>query len=254
MLTSALLHLSVPAGCGLLLVLMLGGVVKGAIGVGLPLVSVPLLSLFLDLPAAIGLLTAPLFASNIGQAVEGGRTAEAVARLWRVMCGIVVGTVAGVQLLVTIDRRLLYEAAGALFILLALIVRVRPRLRLSRDSETRFGALIGVVSGLFGGIAGASSPPLTIYMVGLDLGPDRFVKYTSILFTVASLALMLALDNAGSMSGTDFLVSSAAILPIWLGMVLGRWLRRCISPAAFRDAVLCMLALSGLALLRRGTF
>ena len=234
--------------------LVFGGVVKGAIGVGLPLLSVPMLTQFLDLPVAIGLLTAPLLATNVGQTFEGGETAKAIARLWPVMSGIVVGTVVGVQLLVTIDRRALYVAAGAVFVVLALIVRQRPRLRLSHDSESRFGSLVGVLSGLLGGISGASAPPLTIYVLGLDLSPDSFVKYISILFTVSSVALMLALGNAGSMSGMDFLVSAAATAPIWLGMTLGRWLRGRISPVVFHDAVLCTLALSGLALLRRGVF
>ena len=252
MLTPALLHLSAPACCGLLLVLVFGGAIKGAIGVGLPLLSVPLLTQFLDLPVAMGLLTAPLLATNLGQAVEGGETAKAVQRLWPVMSGIVIGTVIGVQLLVTIDRLVLYRVAGVVFVLMAVVVRLRPQMRLSRAGEYRFGPIVGVLSGLLGGISGAFAPPLTMYVVGLDLSPESFVKYVSILFTVATLALMLALDDAGSMSRVDFLVSVAATAPIWLGMAVGRWLRPRISPSVFRDVVLCVLGLGGLALLRRG--
>jgi uncharacterized protein len=182
MLTAALLHLPIPAWCGLLLVLAFGGAVKGAIGVGLPLLSVPLLTQFLDLPAAMGLLTAPLLATNVGQALEGRETAAALGRLWPVMSGVVIGTVAGVQLLVTIDRHVLYRVAGAVFVVLAVVVRLRPRLQLSRGAEYKFGPLVGVLSGLLGGITGAFAPPLTIYVVGLGLSPDGFVKYISILY------------------------------------------------------------------------
>ena len=252
MLTPALLQLSLPGWCGLLLVLVFGGSVKGSIGIGLPLLSVPLLTQFLDLPVAMGLLAVPLFATNVGQAFEGGGTARAVARLWPIMAGIVLGTLIGVHLLVTVDRHLLYRVVGAVFVLLAVAMRLFPRLRLRRQAETWAGPPIGVLSGLLGGVSGAFGPPLTIYLVGLGLGPDGFVKYTAVLFTVSTLSLMLGLGGAGSLSAVDFLVSCAAIAPIWIGMVLGRWLRGRVRPALFRDAVLGAVVLGGLAMLRRG--
>ena len=50
-----------------------GGIVKGTLGVGLPLVVVPLLSLLLDSSKAIGLLVMPVLVSNALQSIEGGR-------------------------------------------------------------------------------------------------------------------------------------------------------------------------------------
>jgi uncharacterized protein len=252
MLTPALLQLSGMAWCGLLLVLLFGGSVKGSIGIGLPLLSVPLLTQFLDLPVAMGLLTVPLFATNVGQAFEGGGTMRAVLRLWPTMAGIALGAFAGVHLLMTVDRQLLYRVVGAVFVLLAVTMRLLPRLRLPRRSERWAGPPIGALSGLLGGVSGAFGPPLTVYLVGLGLGPDGFVKYTAILFTASTLSLMLALGGSGSLSAFDLLVSCVAMAPIWIGMVLGRWLRRRVPPALFRDAVLCAVALGGLAMLRRG--
>ena len=57
-----------------------GGVVKGTLGVGLPLVVVPLLSLLLDSSQAMGLLVMPVLVSNALQSVEGGRLIFALKR------------------------------------------------------------------------------------------------------------------------------------------------------------------------------
>lgn len=45
--------------------LVLAGAVKGTIGVGMPIVALPLLSAFLEVRAAVALLSLPLILSNI---------------------------------------------------------------------------------------------------------------------------------------------------------------------------------------------
>ncbi len=50
------------------LMFVTGGVVKGTLGVGLPLVVVPLLSLLFDASMAIGLLVLPVLVSNVLEA------------------------------------------------------------------------------------------------------------------------------------------------------------------------------------------
>ena len=67
------LALAVPAA----LMFVAGGVVKGTLGVGLPLLVVPLLTLILPASQAMGLLVMPvLVSSNVYQALQGG--------LWRI--------------------------------------------------------------------------------------------------------------------------------------------------------------------------
>ncbi|MFL5269081.1 MAG: hypothetical protein ACJ8AH_21230 [Stellaceae bacterium] len=74
MVTQAILALSWATVLGLVAALIFSGVVKGVLGVGLPLILVPLNTQFLDVPVAVALLTVPMIATNIGQALEGGRT------------------------------------------------------------------------------------------------------------------------------------------------------------------------------------
>jgi uncharacterized protein len=251
MVAEAIRNLPAVTVAGLFLVLVIGGSSKGALGIGLPLLSVPLSAQFLDLPVVVGLLTVPMIATNIGQSFEGGGTVAALRYLWPIMAALVLGTLVGVRLLIGMDRHLLYGIVGSALELLAAVMLYRPTMQMSRRTEQWAGPIVGLASGLLGGMSGLFGPLLTVYLVGLGLEPNRFVKYIATLFLAATVTLLVALRSAGSMSTMDLLFSAAAMIPIQLGMMLGTWLRGRTPPAIFRGAVLCVVALGGLDMLRR---
>lgn len=251
MLTEAVLSLPVPVVAALTAIFVLGGIVKGVVGVGLPLVLIPLLSPFLDMPIAVALLTVPMIGTNIGQAAEGGHTVAAIRRLAPMLFMLVMGTLLGVHLLISIDWLLLNAILGVSFIGLAALLLCLPRRRLNPRIDRWARPLVGLCAGILGGMSAMFGPPMIAYLAGLGTDPDTFVKHMAILAFTASLTLLLVLGGSGVMSLTDLLVSAAAIVPIQLGMPLGRWLRRRIKPALFRRGVLVVLALGGLDLLRR---
>jgi uncharacterized protein len=250
-LTHAIQALPLPALVALVAICVVGGIVKGVTGIGMPLIIIPLATLFLDVPAAVGLLTVPMIATNIGQALEGGRTWPAIRQLGSLLGAFVVGTLIGVHLLIHIDRRLLSAILGVTFIGLAALLLSMPRLRLSRRTERWAAPVVGLCAGVIGGMSAMFGPPLIAYQVGLDANPHIFVKHMAIIAFTASLTLLLALGSLGSLSLADLIASAAAIIPIQLGMPLGRWLRRRIKPAVFRRGILLVLALSGIDMLRR---
>ena len=53
--------------------LVVAGLLKGIIGVGMPVVALPLLALFIDIKSAAMLLSMPLIFSNLPQALEAER-------------------------------------------------------------------------------------------------------------------------------------------------------------------------------------
>jgi uncharacterized protein len=71
--------------------LVIAGLVKGAIGVGMPTVAFPLLSMLVDVQAAVMLLSVPLVLSNIPQALEGGFVARTLWSLAPVLLGMIPG-------------------------------------------------------------------------------------------------------------------------------------------------------------------
>jgi uncharacterized membrane protein YfcA len=251
MLTHQILALSIPALVGLAAVFVLGGVVKGITGVGLPLVLVPLTAQFITVPAAVALLTVPMVATNISQAAEGGHTMAAIRQLLPVLIFVVIGLLIGVHLLLTIDRHLLSLILGISFLALAGLLLLMPHVRIAEATARWAGPAVGFGAGVLGGMSAMFGPPMIAYLVGRGTDPDSFVKQMAIFAFTASLTMLAALGGSGTMSGRDMAVSALAIIPIQAGMPLGRWLRRRTKPQWFRMAVLIVLALGGLDMLHR---
>jgi hypothetical protein len=254
MLAKAILGLSVYADAELFAALVAGGVVKGALGIGMPLVLVPLMAHFLSLPVAVALLSVPMLATNLVQALEGGGAFPASRQLAPMLGALALGTVFGVHLLVNVNQRALDSGVGAGFVLLAAMLLFVPRLRVGHRAEPWAGPLVALAAGILGGVTAIFGPPLIAYQIGLGVDPHTFVKRMAILMLTASATLLLALGGTGALSGTDLLVSAAALIPIQLGLPVGRWLRGRVPPTVFRAAVLCALAGAGVEMLRRGLF
>lgn len=254
MVMHAVLGLSTASLTALFAVFVFGGLVKGVTGVGLPLVLVPLATQFLEVPIAVALVSVSMVTTNVVQSLEGGHTAAAVRHLWPIQLPLIAGAVIGTHLLITVDRQKLNLIIGCSFLLLALLLLSMPRLRLSQRTARWSGPLVGFGAGVLGGMSAIFGPPMIAYMVGLGVDPDTFVKRMAILALTAASTMLIVLGGSGTMSGGDFLMSGAALIPIQLGMPLGRWMRNRIKPNWFRVMVLVVLAASGLDMLRRALF
>ena len=61
---------------------LLAGAVKGVVGLGLPTISLALLTVAFDLTTAMVLLLVPSFVTNLWQAVSGGKLRAVCLRTW----------------------------------------------------------------------------------------------------------------------------------------------------------------------------
>jgi len=254
MVMHAVLGLPAILLAALFAVFVFGGLVKGVTGVGLPLVLVPLATQFVDVPVAVALVSVSMVTTNIQQTIEGGQTGAALRHLWPIVVPLAVGAVLGTHLLISIDRRRLNLIIGVSFLALALLLLAVPRLRIGHRTARWGGPIVGFGAGVLGGMSAIFGPPMIAFMVGLGVDPNTFVKHMAVLALTASTTMLLVLCGSGAMSGGDFLMSAAALIPIQLGMPLGRYLRGKIKPEQFRVMVLVVLAASGLDMLRRALF
>ncbi len=128
----------------LALSLVAAGTVKGTIGVGMPVVALPLLSAFVEVRAAVALLSLPLVLSNIPQALENGAAVARLKRLFPVLLGMVPGVAVGVQLLEAgADPRLASAAAGVALILAAALMLAAPKLQVDPRHAVTAGVAVG---------------------------------------------------------------------------------------------------------------
>ena len=252
MLAYSISHLTLLGGVGLLLALVAAGAAKGLIGVGMPIVAMPLVSHFIDLPAAVALLSVPLILSNLRQAVEGGGTTAAVWRLTPILAGFCAGIVVGVSLLLTLDGAWLKPLVGAALLFAVTAVVMKPERTLTPTGERIAGPIAGLLGGLFGGVAALPGPIVFVYLLATPQGKDSFVKLASVYLVCSSAALALVLSRFDHLTLADACVSLASVIPVLVGMALGAQIRPHVPAKLFRLLILGVVVVSAIDLLFTG--
>jgi hypothetical protein len=225
---------------------LFAGLVKGAIGLGLPTVAMGLLGLAMPPVEAAALLLLPSLVTNVWQLFTGPRFGALLRRLWPMMLGVAAGTVAGSGVIASPAAHAATAGLGAALLLYGVIGLARPTLRVPPTAQAWAGPLVGVVTGLVTGATGVFVIPAVPYLGSLGLERDDLVQALGLSFTVSTVALAggLALHGALPFAATG--ASLLAVLPALAGMALGGWLRARVKPETFRLCFFCgLLALGG---------
>src|SRR5262249_54525879 len=133
--------------------LIVAGLLKGIIGVGMPVVALPLQSLFIDIKSAAMLLSMPLIFSNLPQALEGGKTGRCLMQLTPVILGMIPGLFIGVQVLLALDANVAKIIAGLVLMGVGGVTLLAPKLQL----QSRLVLPTGIPFGFFGGRSGGTA-------------------------------------------------------------------------------------------------
>jgi hypothetical protein len=228
------------------LIFALAGAVKGVIGLGLPSVSLAILTIFFGLQPAMALLLVPSLVTNVWQACAGGRLRELLRRLWLFLLCAAAGIWVGVEVLAVADAALLARLLGVLLAAYALLGLLTPQMTLPASAETWAGPLVGVINGVLTGLTGSFAVPGVPYLQALGLPRDALVQAMGILFTISTVALAIALQGKRLITGDQALMSLAAVVPAVVGMWLGQRIRRLLSEAVFRKVLFLSLLVLGL--------
>ncbi|MBX9823550.1 MAG: sulfite exporter TauE/SafE family protein [Xanthobacteraceae bacterium] len=234
--------------------LVIAGLVKGVIGVAMPMVAFPLLSMLVDVQTAVMLLSVPLVLSNIPQALEGGFVTRTLWSLAPVLAGMVPGVWIGVAVLLNVDPAAAKIAAGASVILVAALILLAPRLQIKQRMIGPVGLGAGFCAGLLGGIAALSGPLVFIFLLAKGLSGRAFTKEASMFLVVSSAVLAWALTSSPKFDWRDVLISTLATAPVVAGMLAGQKVRDAIPADAFKKLVVLAVLLSGAQLVWNGMF
>lgn len=224
---------------------LLAGAIKGVIGLGLPTVSLALLTVAIGLPQAMALLLVPSFATNLWQALVGGNGMAILRRLWPFLL-LATGTVwIGAMALTRIDLHWLSALLGMLLITYATVNLAGYRFRIGGEREGWVGTLAGAANGVLTGMTGSFVVPGVMFLQAIGLPRDTLVQAMGILFTASTVALGLALQGNSLLTPELGGMSAAALLPALAGMVLGQKVRRRLPEKAFQRVFFVSLLLLG---------
>jgi uncharacterized membrane protein YfcA len=228
------------------LTFLLAGFVKGVIGMGLPTVAIGLLGLVMPTAEAAALLLIPSFVTNVWQLAAGPRFLPLLRRLWTMLAGIGLGTLAGGWLLGQTMGRSATGWLGLALLLYALIGLFAVRFTVPARLQPVLSPVIGAATGLVTGATGVFVLPAVPYLQSLGFERDELVQALGLSFTLSTVALAGSLFQGGTLHGPVLAASVLALPPALIGMMLGQWARSRISAPTFRRCFFAgLLALGG---------
>ena len=134
---------------------LFAGMVKGIIGLGLPTISLALLTIATSLPTSMALLLVPSLFTYIWHAFFCGKFREILIRLWPLFLTAAFTIWFGVLVLSSIELTLLSALLGMLLIIYAVINLSGYRFNLNTRHEWWVGFIAGSVNGILTGITGS---------------------------------------------------------------------------------------------------
>ena len=224
---------------------LLAGAVKGVIGLGLPTVSLALLTVAIDLPHAMALLLVPSFVTNLWQALVGGRARGIFSRIWPFLLMATVTVWLGATALTRIDLPLLSALLGVLLVVYSVVSLAGVRFSLSARQEVWLGPVMGSANGILTGMTGSFVVPGVLFLQAIGLSRDELIQAMGMLFTASTVALAIALQGNHFLSVDTGSLSAMALLPALLGMVLGQRVRQRLSEVLFRRVFFVSLLVLG---------
>ena len=219
----------------------LGGLCKGATGMGLPMVALPFMATFLGLPHSIAILTLPVLVTNGWQVWQHRDRRDGCCFLFSLVSLALVGLVVGTLFLKT-------APSAGLKLLFGLILASYVVLRIARpaiDHGGRVGRLapaVGLLSGLLQGATGIAAPVLATWLHALRLDRDRYVFAISTVYLLFGLFQLPVLMMAGLVNRGVIIESAFALVPVMASMPLGSVIGRRLGQATFEAIVLVVIA------------
>lgn len=222
----------------------LGGFVKGATGVGLPQITIPVMAIFIGVEHAVVVMAIPGVLANAWLFWRHRAYLRTTRDLPVLLVSGIVGTALGTFGLHALDSRVLGLVLAGVILLYVTIVLTRWEVALPPTLTRYTSPPVGVLAGLMQGSTGMSGPVLSTYLHSFRVGKETFVISVVTLFQVFALTQAVTLAQLGLYSTGRLLESLLALLPLTAAVPLGAWFSGRLSRRAFDRFVLVVLMLT----------
>lgn len=227
-------------------VFAIAGMIKGTIGLGLPAVSMGLLTIFISPFQAATLLIVPSMVTNFWQLFAEGHVLKLVRRFWPLLLGIIVGSIWSIFPTLghgEFQSEALLGGMLALYGVYGLFSKNMPNLA---PHEKWLSPIIGYLGGALTVATGVVVIPVVAYLQSLHLKRDDLVQSLGLAFTISTICLAVFLhQNPVEDTPLDYKMSLIALLPALVGMWLGTKIRYRIPEQKFRKVFFCGLVIFG---------
>ncbi|WP_262694735.1 sulfite exporter TauE/SafE family protein [Kordiimonas aquimaris] len=235
-------------------IFLIAGVVKGALGIGMPTTAIGILSQFIDPRLAITLAVIPVLGANIWQVYRAGDGISAFMRYRYFAVSLFVVIFASSFIAAAIETDVLVFVLGTIIVLFALTSLIYAAPRIPGHIDRSAQLIAGALGGFSGGLTTIWGPPMIIYLLGRAVEKEEFVRATGVLLIAGSVPLTIGYFLNGLMDFETAKLSAFMLVPVLIGFAIGEKIRTRFSTAFFQKLILYVFLLIGLNLLRRSLF
>ena len=217
------------------LVILVSGVLQGALGLGFPTVATPLIALVTDIRTAVVVVLLPCIATVVIAAVKGVPLRRVLAEFWMMPLYMLLGAGVGTRLFIA------YPAFPYTLLLAAVIIVYLNLDRLGRSEwppirrhRHLFGFVFGVLAGLCEGTANVAAPPLIIYYLAIGVQPTMLVQALNICFVAGKSTQFATLATAGGVPAAQWLATLPLAAVAAAGALYGVRIRARIDASTYK--------------------
>tara|TARA_B100000242_G_scaffold260552_1_gene205930 strand:+ start:99 stop:839 length:741 start_codon:yes stop_codon:yes gene_type:complete len=231
----------------IILAVLAGGLIKGTIGFGMPMVALPLIAFIIPATTAMILLCAPILLTNFLQ-MKIKEGISSYRFLPMIIC-LIIGLIIGARLILEINLNTITQIIAVSIIFAALVNCIGFKIEnINKSKERVITSIIGFGSGILGGLSTFYGPPMLAYLVAADLPKEKFVRTVSTIYFIGSFPLYGSLIYYGFATKLDLIMSLFLIIPAYISQQIGAKIRNKINQKQFRICILVTLIILGISL------
>ncbi|GAB4554005.1 MAG: sulfite exporter TauE/SafE family protein [Anaerolineae bacterium] len=223
----------------------LGGPVLGAL-------IAPLLSTVMPIPQAVG-ITLPMLLIGDVIALRAYWQKWSIPHLKLLLPAAIATTFIGLLMLRDLPDDVLRRLLG-LFCLLVVIYKIgSDSLRKLAYTHRDWHAYVaGGIAGLGSAVANVGAPAFTAYMLLQKVTPQVFMGTVTVFFFILNVLKLPLFISIGALKPAEFWAVAWVMLIVPVGVIIGHWAVKHISPRLFEWSMLALLVYISFALLVQG--
>jgi hypothetical protein len=232
---------------------IVAGFVKGVVGFGFPIIALIILTLSIGLLDALAIVVIPTLVTNLWQASSGKYLKYIFRRMWRYFLVAVVFIWITSGYLKVVDIDWLTMLLGTVLFFFALSRLFNFHIAVPPRYESVLAVPLGAINGVLTGLTGSFMVPSVLYMQAIGFRGDMLVQAMGVFFSISVFTLAVSLGRNDLISTEQAQMSTLALIPSIVGLLVGRWMRRQIDEDRFQKIFLiAVLVLGGYIVFRSG--
>jgi len=227
------------------LIFLAGGMVKGLIGVGLPTVTLTLLSFVFDIKDSISIILIPIILTNLYQMLDGNSLKEIIGEVKFFLIGSFLFIFPGFYFLTILKSDTILAILALLLIINSFMSLMKYEIKLKNYKSKAIQLGIGSLTGITTGVTSIYTMPFIFLIQSLNYSKNKVIQLMGLSFFIFACMQLILFSSHGMIDFDKLSISLLACLPILAGVYFGTALRKKISETLFKTLFNIMLVAMG---------